>query len=408
MATTTAELATEIAKINEVVGSWELQNTALYYSNVAQDVTVKGIDQSTGNVKDMVIPNLAKARLALPRPVSSTVTVGTTGDYASITEALAYLSTLTPVHTIPEVVVEIELQAGFVMNEQVLVRGIDLGWIKITGVDERTVCATSALVEDFTLVDYGTSTKPLFGVSKGGVLPQISQMFKLDTVNNSNTVGVVVAGNSTSVISSGCGVTSAGIGLYAMVSSVVYADRSVFDLAVEASFMASSNSTIYANNVIVDNSSQDLKLGTAFDLSGGSVIEATRAFVKQVNRGCTIYSGSTINIGFAQFEKSYSFIEGYGCTVFASSVKVTEIDSTAVILWGLAMANFYDSTFQGISGNVLYINGSIINADKMICDTDSSFVNIVPSGAATINVNGSTATTSQALNTLTSNGIIYG
>ena len=65
----------------------------------------------------------------------------------------------------------INLKAGFVMAEQVLVRGIDLGWITIVGEDAETIITHTALTTGFN------GHLPAFGVDKGGTSPVIGQLF---------------------------------------------------------------------------------------------------------------------------------------------------------------------------------------------------------------------------------------
>jgi len=83
------------------------------------------------------------------------VTVGTGGDYPTINSALEYLSKLQPVYDSAGITATINLLAGFTMAEQVLVRGLDMGWVTIAGADAETVITHTALTTDFTTADYG-------------------------------------------------------------------------------------------------------------------------------------------------------------------------------------------------------------------------------------------------------------
>ena len=75
--------------------------------------------------------------------VDETVTVGSTGDFATINDALEYYSTKYPNYRAEGILVEIVLLNSFVMEEQVLVNDVDLGWIRITNeaAGERSVTA---------------------------------------------------------------------------------------------------------------------------------------------------------------------------------------------------------------------------------------------------------------------------
>ena len=68
-----------------------------------------------------------------------TVNVGAGQTYTTINQALEYLSGFYPMYKQSGITATINLKAGFVMNEQVLVSGIDLGWITIVGEDAETI-----------------------------------------------------------------------------------------------------------------------------------------------------------------------------------------------------------------------------------------------------------------------------
>jgi len=142
------------------------------------------------------------------------VTVGTEGDFSTINEALMYLvRTYQPMYRNSGVTATVRLLSGFVMNEQVLVRGLDLGWVTIIGDDEETTVNQTALVTNLT-EEYGIANYPVFGVSKGGTLPKISQSFRLDAENvTGNKRGVMAVGSGSGAdVYEGYGVD--GLGKY--------------------------------------------------------------------------------------------------------------------------------------------------------------------------------------------------
>ena len=179
------------------------------------------------------------------------ISVGTGGDYATINEALFYLSTSRPVYVNSGITATINLLAGFVMSEQVLVRGINLGWITITGVDAETTITHTALITDFTTADYGFPSYPAFGVSKGGTLPRIGQVFRFDVAgvfDNKHGVMAVGAGSSAEILQS-CGVNDAGFsGIFADRASTINADEATATGAGYRGIFADNSSTINADN----------------------------------------------------------------------------------------------------------------------------------------------------------------
>jgi hypothetical protein len=177
------------------------------------------------------------------------VTVGTGGDYPTINAALEYLSKLQPVYDSAGITATINLLSGFVMAEQVLVRGLDLGWITITGVDGETTITNTALTTNFTAADYGFSSYPAFGVSKGGVLPRIDQLFRFDVANVGDIkhgIMAVGAGSSADVLA-GAGVNDAGTnGIFAYRGSNINANGANASGAGTYGIYASRGSTINA------------------------------------------------------------------------------------------------------------------------------------------------------------------
>jgi hypothetical protein len=157
------------------------------------------------------------------------------------------------------------------MAEQVLVRGLDLGWITITGADAETTITNTALTTDFTTADYGFDSYPAFGVSKGGVLPRIDQLFRFDVANvggNKHGIMAVDAGSSANVLA-GAGVNDAGTyGIYATRGSTINAYVADASGAGSYGIYASRGSTINADSA---------------DASGAGT------------HGIGAYNGSTIN-----------------------------------------------------------------------------------------------------------------
>ncbi len=130
-----------------------------------------------------------------------------------------------------------------------LVRGLDMGWVTIAGADAETVITHTALTTDFTTADYGFDSYPAFGVSKGGVLPRIGQLFRFNVASvggNKHGIMAVGAGSSADVLA-GAGVNDAGTyGIYAVRGSTINAEGANASGAGTYGISASSGSTINA------------------------------------------------------------------------------------------------------------------------------------------------------------------
>lgn len=222
-----------------------------------------------------------------------TVNVGPGGEYATINEALKYLSNFNPLYKKSGITATINLKAGFVMNEQVLVRGLNLGWVTIVGEDAETIITHTALTTPFNGPHY-----PVFGVDKGGTSPVIGQLFRfnVEKVGGSKhglmTVGAgssadvlagkgfigagtygIAAAYSSTINAEGVNVSNAGYyGILAGQGSNINAFFSNASNAGSAGVYASSCSTINAYGVIIQNQTT----GTArVVVNEGSTIDAS-------------------------------------------------------------------------------------------------------------------------------------
>ena len=223
-----------------------------------------------------------------------TVTVGAGADFETINEALTHLSNFYPEYKNAGVTATIELQAGFVMSEQVLVRGIDFGWVTITGVDTQTTINNSALTIDFTSADYEIESYPAFGVSKGGTLPRIGQLFIFDVAGvggNKHGVMTVGAGSGADVLAD-CGVVNAGSrGIFAISGSTISADGANASDAGDFGIIATRGSTINAQHA---NATGAGNIGI-FSFSGSRIDARVANATGAVNNDIEVGIGSTIN-----------------------------------------------------------------------------------------------------------------
>jgi hypothetical protein len=181
---------------------------------------------------------------------SITLTVGSGGDYTTLNAAVkdAYRK-YKPIYDNTGITVTINLLSGFVMQEQVLVRGLNLGWITITGEDAETIIDNTSLTVDFTTTDYGFSSYPAFGVSKGGTLPRIDQLFSFNVAGvGGGKHGVMTVGaGSSAEITASKGVKNAGVyGIYATQGSTINAYSANASGAGSYGIFATQGSTINA------------------------------------------------------------------------------------------------------------------------------------------------------------------
>ena len=162
---------------------------------------------------------------AWPRTGSVTVTVGPSGcDYTTLNGAISALCKRYPGHGARAV---INVAVGFVLAEQVLVRGQNLGWITISGGSDLTTprnVQTSAITEIFD----GTFTgvRPVFGVCNGGTLPTIAVPFAMDATTAAEYVrGLAVLTGGSAVLFrgiTGASTIAGGVGAFLSNSGTAY------------------------------------------------------------------------------------------------------------------------------------------------------------------------------------------
>ena len=312
--------------------------------------------------------NLALGNWSLKADIKSTninVNVGTGQTYTTINQALEYLSGFYPMYKKSGVTATINLKAGFVMDEQVLVSGIDLGWITIVGEDAETIIPYTSLTTDF----YGTF--PAFGVDKGGTSPVIGQLFRFNVEKvGGNKHGLMTwgAGSSANVLY-GKGFIGAGThGIYAYSASTINANGANCSNAGAYGVYAVSSSTINAEGANCSNA------GAAGIVAGAS---------------------STVNAN------------GANCSNAGNAGIYADQRSTI----NANGANCSNAGSNGISAST----GSSINAYGAIIQNQTTGTARIKVGAGShivafgIDTTGGTVPVfSQAPNTLTALGIIYG
>jgi len=339
-----------------------------------------------GGVNWELIPTQAKvdAKASL-QAAGILVTVGTGGDYPTINAALEYLSKLQPVYASAGITATINLLTGFVMAEQVLVRGLDLGWITITGADAETTITNTALTTNFTAADYDFDSYPAFGVSKGGVLPRIDQLFRFDVANvgdSKHGITAVGAGSSADVLT-GAGVNDAGThGIYATRGSTINAEGADASGAGTHGIYATRGSTINAEGADASGA------GThGIYAYRASTINAEGANASGAGaNGITAYNGSTINAYAANASDAGNdgINASRGSTINADEANASSAGSTGIYA----------------------TRGSTINAEGADASGAGTY-GISANNGSTINADGATGTLSQAINTVTGNGIIF-
>ena len=332
--------------------------------------------------------NTSDSTTAKLKSTNITVDVGAGQTYTTINQALEYLSGFYPIYKQSGVTATINLKAGFVMEEQVLVRGLNLGWITIVGEDIETIITHTALTTAFNGTNY-----PVFGVDKGGTSPIIGQLFRFNVEKvGGNKHGLMThgAGSSAEVLS-GKGFIGAGTyGIYAINGSIINANSANVSNAKTFGIYADYGSTISADRANANNA------GTfGIYAEAASTISATGA--KASNSGfCGIRAGGASIISAIGANASNAGSYGISAEV-ASIINANNAN----------VSNAYNSGIFAGGSSTIYAYNAIIENQT----TGSARVRIKGGStidAGGINIAGGTVPAlSQAANTLTADGIIY-
>lgn len=216
-----------------------------------------------------------------------TITVGSGGDFPTINAALEYaVKKYYPIFlsggTKPRVT--IQLQAGFVMAEQVLVEGLDLSWITIIGADAETMITRSALTKNLK------GEYPAFGVLRGA-LPFINQLFNMDSSGDSANRDGIFCYQGRCSIGPACGIkNAASYGLLVSHSSIVNANNVNMSGAGYCGICASTASTIDAGSANISGSNLGI-----YALDGSTINAKNTNASETASYGICIASGSIIN-----------------------------------------------------------------------------------------------------------------
>lgn len=280
------------SKLNHIlkngVASWNNETQYLAGSSVQHNGNV-WLCKATNTNSEPTDSNNNWAKTTSGLTQNITVNVGAGQTYTTINQALEYLSGFYPMYKKSGVIATINLKAGFVMAEQVLVSGIDLGWITIAGEDAETIITHTALTTAFN------GEYPAFGVDKGGTSPVIGQLFRfnVEKVGGSKHGIMTYGAGSSADVLFGKGFIGAGTyGIYALVGSTINANGANCSNAGTYGINANRGSIINADSANCSNAGAG-----GINAARGSTINAVLAIIQNQTTGtsrASVIEGSHI------------------------------------------------------------------------------------------------------------------
>jgi len=345
------------------------QAATVLYSNVTSGLAATNVQDAIDELKVAVDTSGGGAYTT----ASAIVNIGAGGDYATINEALEYYSQRPPKYDISDqghlypntgIQITLHLLSGFVMTEQVIVYGLNLSWIRITGADAETTVDASMMSTSFGFngAFLMQPDLPIFGVTGGGFLPIIDQTFRV-VGDNFRVCGITAGQRSCAII----GVNSGGI--YNVGRSGLY---------------AAQGASIFAKNVHID--------GMIVARHGSTINLEDSTVVSDEDSPVSISYGSALYATDSNITAPWMAISTLGrCDISGATINGdVSVDSLSQV----------DASGATISGDIDSYNSAVtLNY--------GSASNISVSSGGTLAAQGATGTLSQPANTITANGIIF-
>jgi hypothetical protein len=387
-----------------------------------------------------------------PRTTDITVTVGAGGDYPTINAALEDLSAkYYPAYIAGGFTATVQLLSGFVMAEQVAVKGVDLGWITISAIDAVTTIDTAGLVDDYPV---GSGVKAAFSGLSGAVLPNIGVLFAMGAAGADDYPGILLYEHARATVLPGAGVQNAkSNGMMIVNGSSAIADNAIFSGAsshgisldngrVQAVRVDCSNAGLNGiqaengSNAVIDECDCSHAGVNGIKAKGRSTVQASEANCSNAGDwGVSAKEASTINCpkidarncggtgatgGIWAFGGSTINAEGADCsgaggngimviggsTVNAQGADCSGAGGNGIRVIGGSTVNAQGADCSGAGGNGIMVTGGTVNAEDADC-SGAGGNGIMVIGGSTVNAQSATGTTSQTPNTLTAAGIIF-
>lgn len=319
-----------------------------------------------------------------------TVTVGSGGDYAGVNAAIAALTERFPSAPPGGITAEVNMLAGYVLDEQIFARNVNLSWIRITGVDASTNVDPTAFTIEHPLIGGSCHTVVAFD---SGVAPVIAQTLNINT-HDFATLGFKVGG----ALAYGGG------------SKVIIADTYGFSGYITASILnATDSGEIYAPRAVLSTS-----LPTSFpDLTAAGVIRSqknswvdlTEATIN--SNGIVVSGGSFLNMNGSTFQgvKTLSVTQSSAVSAEAISMSITGASGATAVISKSSSLDVDDASisYSGGSFNITAQTGSRVSMTSVNLGAGTATV----TGGSIIHAASSTGTLSQTANSVTANGLIF-
>jgi len=317
---------------------------------------------------------------------------------------------------------EISLLSGFVINEQVIVNGLDLGWINITSVDSVVTVDSAVFTSAISVGIY----KPIFCANKGATFPTVDISATLNT-NTVDSCFISAIGGSSNIKYNGASIDKFETALYADESGLItgganvaltncsgrpilcqgsaevdYSGRNI-DARFAADSIRLASSSLTANSVDV----RDISNVRGLQVDYGSNFKTVFLYAGNGQGGAGYYGGISVTSGSNVICTTLSMDRGRGL----GALFINNNSDVSII----------DCTINNSEGSGVFIRGAklYVAGNGLTCQSSADYS--VDCGAGTIISDGnsdvryagidslyihdgSRCVFSQSLNSLTSSG----
>lgn len=243
-----------------------------------------------------------------------TVTVGSGGDFATINEALEALSRTVPAYKKGGFTATVTLLSGFVMQEQVEIRGIDLSWILMESQDSEVIVDETQLSTNFP--------SAIISCFDGGRSPFIDLTFSYDPqIDNTQFNGFHCNGSGSLISVLSSGVLHANIGVQCVNDGVLSCTSGVlqFKNCATGVYCSSGGQVLSSSDILVNDC-----LGHAIHLELSSCLSTSGSIQSQRAGAVSIIVDKNSRLSANSVDSSDS--QGYGVLAQSASTVSTSLD----------------------------------------------------------------------------------
>ena len=345
---------------------------------------------------------------------SKTMVVGSGEDFETIGEGLKFFSKFYPEYRKEGITLTLLLKSGFVVQEQIFIQNLNLGYITIESEDDEVEVDPEYLTEILGVVQISLEesfpAKP-FILGSYSQIPVINTLFKMAETEDHEPpkVGYVAMDSSSGFIREGCGFKDFTMNTACMSTSVLNAEGSIITGSVMSNVLVGHSSSFngafgdFSNSLfdhavlITDGSTGNLMFA---DISGAGLIGLRVAEGSK----CSVKGSDCSNAG------DHGVRAEDGCFVNVEGANLSNADKYGVYATGSSTVEATGADMTNCGREAVLCRESTVNV-RDVDGTDSKREGLdtfnVSCGGIIIADQDTVGTFNQTPNQISSHGIIF-